>query len=268
MARGRTPSRPEGAQTNEDEWARFYEFFGHAKIRRRVRIYSKLPSPPRCEACGNPFGGPGGWLMRRIGKGPSRKNPRWCNLCFEEAPEGGITLTIGVLFADVRNSTALAEMLSPKEMVGRLNQFYSELTKVIVQHGIVDKLIGDEVMGLYFGPLSPDGRYVDAMVADARKILEVVGYGSHKGPRVEVGIGLDIGPAYVGIVGDTQIRDFTAIGDVVNTASRLQSVATGGQIVMSDAVARIAEVPDGVATVLGLKGKAEPVPACVVTVGR
>lgn len=266
MSPRRTPPRPDSAQASEEEWARFYEYFGHAKIRRIVRIVSHLPSPPRCEACGNPFGGPGGWLMRRMGKGPSRKNPRWCNVCFEEAPEGGVTLTVGVLFADVRGSTALAEGTTPRAMVHRLNRFYADLTQVIVQHGIVDKLIGDEVMGLYFAPLSKDGRYVDAMVADARRILEIVGYGSHKGPRLEVGIGLDIGPAYVGIVGDGDIRDFTAIGDVVNTASRLQSVAAGGQIVMSEAVARIASVPDGTPTHLELRGKAEPVPACVVTV--
>lgn len=267
MAPDRTPPRPEVAQTTEEEWQRFYEYFGHAKVRRAVRIVSHLPSPPRCEACGNPFGGVGGWLMRRMGKGPSRKNPRWCGVCFEEAPEGGITLTIGVLFADVRNSTAIAEGIAPREMVQRLNRFYADLTQVIVQHGIVDKLIGDEVMGLYFGPLSADGRYVDSMVADARRILEIVGYASHKGPRLEVGIGLDVGPAYVGIVGDGEIRDFTAIGDVVNTASRLQAVATGGQIVMSDAVARTARVTDGTRTTLDLKGKAEPVDACVVTVG-
>lgn len=206
--------------------------------------------------------------MRRMGKGPSRKNPRWCNLCFEEAPEGGVTLTIGVLFADVRGSTAIAEGVSPKEMANRLNHFYADLTQVIVQHGIVDKLIGDEVMGLYFGPLSKDGRYVDAMVADARKILETVGYGSHRGPRLEVGIGLDVGPAYVGIVGDGDIRDFTAIGDVVNTASRLQSVAGSGQIVMSEAVAQTAAVADGVPTTFALKGKAEPVTGCVISVGR
>lgn len=268
MTPGRTPPRPDEAQTNAEEWERFYEYFGHAKVRRAVRIVSHLPSPPRCEACGNPFAGPGGWLMRRMGKSPSRKNPRWCNVCFEEAPEGGITLTTGVLFADVRGSTALAEGISPKDMAGRLNRFYSDLTQVIVQHGIVDKLIGDAVMGLYFGPLSKDGRYVDSMVADARKILEAVGYGSHKGPRLEVGIGLDIGPAYVGIVGDGDIKDFTAIGDVVNTASRLQSAAGSGQIVMSEEVARVAAVPDGAATTLELKGKAEPVAACVVTVGR
>jgi adenylate cyclase len=266
MARNRTPPRPSGAQTNDEEWQHFYEYFGHAKIRRKVRIVAKLPSPPRCEACGNPFAGIGGWLMRRMGKGPSRKNPRWCEICFEEAPEGGTTLMTGVLFADVRNSTELAQQLSPQEMAGRLNRFYSDLTKVIVQHGIVDKLIGDSVMGLYFPPLTADGRYVDSMVNDAHAILRAVGYGTAKGPRLEVGIGLDVGPAYVGIVGEGEIRDFTAIGDVVNTASRLEGVAGSGQIVMSETVAQFAAVDGGEVLDVDLKGKAEPVAVRRVTV--
>ena len=260
------PPRPQGAQTNAEEWARFFELFGHANVRRGVRVLSKLPSAPRCEACGNPFAGVGGWLMRRMDKGPSRKNPRWCKVCFEEAPRGGMTLTIGVLFADVRNSTALAETLPPDEMAERLNHFYCELTQVIVQHGIVDKLIGDEVMGLYFAPLTRDGRYVDAMVSDARAILRTQGRGLPKGPRLEVGIGLDVGPAYVGVVGEGEVHDFTAIGDVVNTASRLQSVAAGGEIVMPETVARIAAVDGGEVVTLDLKGKAEPVTARRITV--
>ena len=259
MPHGRTPPRPEGAQADAEEWARFFEYFGHATVRRGIRIISRLPSAPRCEACGNPFSGFGGFLMRRMGKSPSRKNPRWCQGCFEKAPEGGVTLPIGVLFADVRGSTALAGTLAPDQMVAALNRFYSKLTQVIVQHGIVDKLIGDEVMGLYFAPLTPDGRYVDSMVSDARAILRAQGYGTPEGPQLPVGIGLDVGPAYVGIVGEGEIRDFTAIGDVVNTASRLQAVAAGGEIVMSEAVARIAAVAEGEVVTLGLKGKAEPV---------
>src|ERR1700720_4265153 len=200
MSKKRTPPRPQDAQTNEEEWARFFEQFGHAKVRRGIRLVSKLPSAPRCEACGNPFAGVGGWLMRRMGKSPSRKNPRWCQVCFEAAPQGGTTLTIRVLFADDRNSTPLAETMPPDEMAERLNRFYSELTKVIVQHGIVDKLIGDEVMGLYFPPLTLNGRYVDAMVSDALAILRTQGRGSPKGPRLEVGIGFDVRPAYVGVV--------------------------------------------------------------------
>jgi adenylate cyclase len=266
MPNRRAPPRPINAQTSAEEWARFYEHFGHARVRRGVRLVSKLPSAPRCEACGNPFGGVGGWLMRRIGKSPSRKNPRWCEVCFEAAPSGGVTLTIGVLFADVRNSTALAETLPPHEMADRLNHFYSELTQVIVQHGIVDKLIGDSVMGLYFAPLMRNGRYVDAMVSDAIAILRAQSRDSPKGPRLEVGIGLDVGPAYVGIVGEGKIRDFTAIGNVVNTASRLESAAAAGQIVMPETVARLAAVDGGDVVILDIRGKAEPVAARRITV--
>jgi adenylate cyclase len=262
------PPLPEGAQANEEEWARFYDYFSHARVRRAVRLLSRLPSPPRCQACGNPFGGIGGWLMRRMGKGPSRKNPHWCDVCFEHAPDGGVTMTIGVLFADVRGSTARAEGREPEQVAAEMNRFYSDLTRVIVQHGIVDKLIGDEVMGLYFAPLAPGGRFVDAMVADARAILAALGYGSNSGPRIDVGIGLDVGPAFVGIVGDREIRDFTAIGDVVNTAERLQSAAKGGQIVMSAEVARLAGVDTGTPVELDLKGKAARVPARIVDVNR
>jgi adenylate cyclase len=261
MAHGRTPPHPEGAQADPEEWARFFDYFGHATVRRGIRVLSRLPSDPRCEACGNPFAGFGGWLMRRAGKSPSRKNPRWCQACFEKAPTGGATLQIGVLFADVRDSTALSETLPPDKMASALNRFYSKLTQVIVRHGIVDKLIGDAVMGLYFAPLTPDGRYVNSMVNDARAILREQGYGSPEGPQLQVGIGLDVGSAYVGIVGEGEVRDFTAIGDVVNTASRLQNVAAGGEIVMSEAVARIAGVNDGEVVTLSLKGKAEPVKA-------
>jgi adenylate cyclase len=185
--------------------------------------------------------------------------------CFEKAPTGGVTLSIAVLFADVRDSTALGETLPPQQVVAALNRFYSNLSQVIVQHGIVDKLIGDAVMGLYFAQLTPDGRYVDSMVRDAHAILRAQGYGTPEGPQLQVGIGLDVGPAYVGIVGDGEIRDFTAIGDVVNTASRLQSVAAGGEIVMSEAVADIAAVHEGEVVRLGLKGKAEPVLARRIT---
>ena len=72
--------------------------------------------------------------MRRMDKSPSRKNPRWCKVCFEAAPQGGMTLTIGVLFADIRNSTALAETMPPEEIAGSgANGFYFELTQVIIQ---------------------------------------------------------------------------------------------------------------------------------------
>jgi len=157
MPHKRTPPRPEDAQADAEEWARFFDYFGHAMVRRGIRVISRLPSAPRCEACGSPFTGVGGWLMRRAGKSPSRKNPRWCQTCFEKAPTGGVTLPVGVLFADVRDSTGLAETLPPQQMVAALNSFYSRLTQVIVRHGIVDKLIGDEVRACTLRRSRPTG---------------------------------------------------------------------------------------------------------------
>ena len=204
--------------------------------------------------------------MRRVGKAPSRKNPRWCNLCFEKAPTGGATLTLGVLFADIRGSTAFAQQRPPEYVATVMSRFYACLTQIIVRHGIVDKLIGDEVMGLYFPPLAEHGRYIDAMVADAREIIQAVGEECGDLAELQVGVGLDVGPAYVGVVGEGEVRDFTAIGDVVNTAAGLQGAARPGQIVMSREVSRIAGVREGRDVELALKGKATPVPARVVDV--
>ena len=75
------------------------------------------------------------------------------------------------------------------------------------------------------------------MFDHARELLRAVGYGSGEAPFVEMGIGLDVGEAFVGNIGQRALYDFTAIGDVVNTASRLQGQAAGGEVVMSDRVA-------------------------------
>jgi adenylate cyclase len=269
MTRGEVPELPEGAEVNQEEWERFYDMFGHARVRRIVQVLSRLPADPRCEACGSPFAGIGGRVLSRFGRSPSRKNPRWCSVCFEESPSGGAIVTTGVLFADVRGSTELGEARSPGEVVELLNRFYEQATRVVLRHGLVDKLIGDEVMGLYMPPLTPDGRYVEAMVQDALELLEAVGYGSEAGPPIEVGVGLDVGPAFVGHVGEGAVSDFTAIGDVVNTASRLQSSAAGGEVVMPEWVAQRAGLApeEGRREELLLKGKALPIEARVVTVG-
>lgn len=206
--------------------------------------------------------------MRATGKGPSRKNPRWCAGCFELAPPGGFTGNIGVLFVDVRGSTAMTERVGPTEMAATLNRFYERVTRVVVQHGLIDKLIGDEVMGIYLPPFSPRGRFTQTLVSDALDILESVGYGTADGPVLDVGIGLDVGVAYVGHVGQGEISDFTVIGDVVNTASRLQSKAGAGEVVMPETVAESADLDQGRGhrDEYVLKGKANPVAARVIRV--
>ncbi|MGH2889579.1 MAG: adenylate/guanylate cyclase domain-containing protein, partial [Solirubrobacteraceae bacterium] len=84
-----------------------------------MRVMRRLPAEPRCRLCNAPYGGLGGQIMRRFGFGPSRKNPTLCNTCVEKAPMGGVDREIGVLFADVRGVTALAER-TPSDEVARL----------------------------------------------------------------------------------------------------------------------------------------------------
>jgi adenylate cyclase len=96
------------------------------------------------------------------------------------------------------------------------------------------------------------------MLDHARGLLRAIGYGSEEGPFAEVGVGLDFGEAFVGNIGERALYDFTAIGDVVNTASRLQGQAAGGEIVFSERVAAGLAEPPGQREELSLKGKSEP----------
>ena len=236
---------------------------------RRIRgLMKRLPSNPRCKLCEAPFGGVGGKILARTGFVPSRKNPNLCNTCFEKGPPGGAEGDIGVLFADVRGYTTLAESLTPGQAALLLNRFYAAAADALLpRNAIVDKLVGDEVMALFIPPLVRE-RLHEQMVEAAHELLRGVGYGGDEEPWLPVGVGLAYGHAFVGNVGAGEIKDFTAVGDVVNTASRLQAQAAPGTIVMSDAVYRaVAErFPAAEATDLELKGKSAPVRAYTVAV--
>jgi adenylate cyclase len=101
------------------------------------------------------------------------------------------------------------------------------------------------------------------MLLAAEDLLRGVGFGSDEEPWLPLGIGVDYGLASVGNVGSGEVKDFTAIGDVVNTAARLQASAEPGQLVMSERAYGLAgeRWPDATALQLELKGKAEPVRA-------
>lgn len=233
-----------------------------------MRVMRRLPAEPRCRLCNAPYGGIGGQIMRRFGFGPSRKNPTLCNTCFEKAPMGGVDMEIGVLFADVRGFTSLAERTPIDEVAQLLNRFYAAASSVLTRSALIDKFVGDEVMALYL-PLLLREHWEDELVRDASDLLASVGYGTSPGPWLQLGVGLDIGRAYVGNVGAGEVKDFTAVGDVVNTAARLQSAAGGGQIVLSERLfERLATRPDNAtATILGLKGKQHAEPARVIDLG-
>ena len=244
------------AQATDDA---FWDVLQSHRGRMFMRTMRVLPSSPRCAVCGAPYRGVGGRMVKPFGFAPSRKNPRLCVRCFDKIPDAGTEMEVGILFADVRGFTALAEHREPHEVAAMLRPFYEAAIDVLCRHAIVDKLVGDEVMGLYLPRLFSE-EIGPQMVQDARDLLAAAG------PLVDVGIGLDYGRAFVGNVGVREVKDFTAIGDVVNTAQRLQGVADAGQAVISQRVCAAAGGPpqDAVERTFELRGKNEPERAFVL----
>lgn len=173
----------------------------------------------------------------------------------------------GVMFADVRGFTAHAEAADSEELSLLLRRFYGCAERVLFPEAIIDKVVGDQVMALYLPDIQRrmDREQVPALMMEhADLLLRAVGYGSEDGPFVELGIGLDVGEAFVGNIGERALFDFTAVGDVVNTAARLQGQAASGQIVLSQRVADGLPTPVGNCVELELKGKAQPEVAYLV----
>src|SRR3954454_13029424 len=256
-AAGREEGEPLEPEDWEVAWKLHATGFGGAV----GAFFRSLPSSPRCGVCGAPFAGIGSKIAGPLGFKPSRKNPTVCGTCVEFSPPGGMKQHIGVLFADLRGFTAHSEDADPQEVSSLLRRFYRVAEDVLFPDAVIDKLIGDEVMALYLPDLQWRFKHEEVppmMLAHARGLLTAVGYGSDEGPFAEIGIGMDVGEAFVGNIGERALYDFTAVGDVVNTASRLQGQAAGGEIVLSDRVAAGLEEPVGVRVELSLKGKSAP----------
>jgi len=234
------------------------------------RIHSRIPSAPRCQLCAAPFGLPGSLLMSRIGRPRWAKNPKYCAGCFSmiRANHGGAEIECSLLFADVRGSTTMAERMRPTEFNRLMGRFYDTATGVLVAHdAIVDKFVGDEVIGIFIPALASQAHARRAIDA-AEALLRQTGHGDPKGPWVPVGAGVNTGTAYVGSVGEGLDAELTALGDVVNTTARLASAAAMGEVlVTTDAAASARMTADGLERrSLTLKGKSEPTEVVVLTV--
>lgn len=230
-------------------------------------LIRRLPTEPRCAVCYYPFQGVGGQLARRLlGIQRSRLNPKLCNVCevFAETHQGGTEVEMSMLFADVRGSTAIAEKMSPTDFSQLIDRFYKATTREIFESsGMVEKIIGDEVTG-FFVPGFAGQKHAGVAVETARAILKSTGHYQPRGPWIPVGVGVHTGIAFVGAVStENGVADITILGDAVNTAARLASLAGPGEVIASDETIRAAELSTAGMEPrrLQLKGRSQPVDA-------
>ena len=222
----------------------------HKGLTRFRRSFRNLPADPRCKLCLAPFGGAAGAVLRHVGFGRYPGNPAMCTNCIRQFSKDGVSgaeIPITLLFADVRGSTGIGERLSPTEFRAFLGHFYEVGSKAILDHdGLVDKLVGDEIIGLFFGGVTGP-HHAAAAIAAGRELLERVGRAdATQSGAIPLGGGVHTGIAYVGPTGPVgAVDDFTALGDVVNTTARLASAAAAaGELLISVEAAAEAEVSD------------------------
>lgn len=254
--------------SNEDLWRELLTDHYSPTLRMR-RKYRHYPGNPRCKQCLVPLGGPIHPIVRLMTKrSPSRKNPNFCDTCetFAETHPGGAEIEVTTLFADVRGSTSLAERTSPAEFHRVIDRFHKEAGRAVIDSdGLLDRIVGDEVVGIFLPMLVDHARQA---VHAAIRLLEATGHRDEGGPWAPVGVGVHTGLAYVGTVGLGHERDFTALGDAVNVTARLASLAAAGELLLSEEAFRQADIDPGETETrtLELKGKAEPIDVRVVRV--
>lgn len=156
---------------------------------------------------------------------------------------GGEKREVTILFADIRGFTPMTERLEPTEVVKILNAYFSCMIDVIYEHeGTLDKFLGDGIMCLFGAPINqPDHaiRAARAAIGMKHALAEFNRRQQEAGQQtLHVGIGINTGDAVVGNVGSEKRLEYTAIGDNVNLAARLQSIAKGGQILISNCTYR------------------------------
>lgn len=185
---------------------------------------------------------------------------------------GGETLQVTVLFSDIRNFTTISERLTAHEVVEMLNAYFERACEPILSHGgTVDKFIGDAVMAIFGSPV-PNPDHATRAVKAALEMAKIAAeFGTWMGrrfhgkelPEFAIGIGLHTGEAVIGDIGSPKRMEFTAIGDTVNTASRLEGATKqlGCTILASKATVERAgpSVLTGKRDRILVKGKGEPV---------
>ena len=183
----------------------------------------------------------------------------------------GVEIPITLLFSDIRGSTGIGERMRPADFHTFLNRFYRLASDSIVAHdGIVDKVVGDEVIGLFFGGIS--GPHHPAVaVAAAIDLAERAAQAGAPLVSIPVGTAVHTGVAFVGATGlGTTVDDFTALGDAVNITARLASAAVAGEVIVSVATAAAAGMATGQLErrTVEIRGRTEPIEVIVLPAAR
>ena len=181
---------------------------------------------------------------------------------------GGKSQRISILFSDIRSFTSVAETLGARETVSMLNEYFEQMVEVVFRHGgILDKYIGDAIMALFGAPFEREGDAENA-VATANDMIVVLRELNLKRVRegkapIDIGIGISTGDAIVGSIGSPKRMEYTAIGDSVNLASRLEGATKlyGVKVLLSEFTVRALNRPTPVRELdlMRVKGKDQPV---------
>lgn len=182
---------------------------------------------------------------------------------------GGERREISILFSDIRGFTSLSEKLSPEDLVQMLNEYLDPMTRIVLEEkGTLDKYVGDAVMALYNAPLDVADHAAHACSTALKMLLQLHELNQSFIARgiqtIDIGIGINTGDAVVGNMGSTMRFDYTAIGDNVNLAARLEGLNKmyGTHIIVSGFTKQLAgsDFQFRELDLVAVKGKHKPVP--------
>lgn len=187
----------------------------------------------------------------------------------EKLKLGGEKRTITIFFSDIRGFTTISEKLTPEKLVHLLNEYLTEMTNIILKNnGVVDKYMGDAIMAFWNAPLDQPKhaeRACRTALEMEKRLKELQKKWTKEGvPPLEIGIGLNTGPAVVGNMGSYDRFDYTAMGDTVNLGSRLEGLNKpyGTRIIISETTKKEIEKKPFLVRKLDrvmVKGKKEPI---------
>lgn len=185
---------------------------------------------------------------------------------------GGEKREMTVLMADLRGFTSLSEMLDSDSVTGVLNFYFSKMAEAIKEfHGTIIEFLGDSVLAVFGAPLSDDN-HTEAAIAAAvsmqNRMKEVNDFCDEKGyPRLEMGIGIHTGEAFIGNIGSEKMMRYNVVGRTVNICSRIENACLGGQILVSEESVTdiISKVEIHSKSEINVKGVMHPISICEIT---